>query len=273
MHSSTIKKMKTSLNEVVNYHLKINDVDYFMNDLIDKKIKISWSGKVICSCGREMKKFYRSGFCYTCYWESPMASQSIFKPELCTAHLDIEERDIEWERKFQIAPHYVYLANSSGIKVGITRSTQGETRWMDQGASQAVFFAEVTNIRFSSDIEVCLKVHVSDKTNWRKMLSGEPQSIDLLEIKKTLSEHIPENLKQYICDDNSITNIKYPVLEYPTKIKSLKLEKLQTIEGVLKGIKGQYLIFEDGQVFNVRSHEGFVADFSVSSSNTQSNLF
>jgi len=144
---------------------------------------------------------------------------------------------------------------------------------MDQGASQAVILAEVPNRRFSGDIEVCIKEHVSDKTNWRKMLSGEPQSIDLLEIKKTLSEHIPENLKQYICDDNSITNIKYPVLEYPTKIKSLKLEKIQIIEGVLKGIKGQYLIFEDGQVFNVRSHEGFVADFSVSSSNTQSSLF
>ena len=273
MHSSTIKKMKTSLNEVVNYHLKINDVDYFMNDLIDKKIKISWSGKVICSCGREMKKFYRSGFCYTCYWESPMASQSIFKPELCTAHLDIEERDIEWERKFQLAPHYVYLANSSGIKVGITRSTQGVTRWMDQGASQAIILAEVPNRRFSGDIEVCIKEHVSDKTNWRKMLSGEPNSIDLLEIKSTLSEHVPENLKQYICDDNSITNIKYPVLEYPTKIKSLKLEKLQNVEGVLKGIKGQYLIFENGQVFNVRSHEGFVAEFTVSSSSSQSSLF
>ena len=105
------------------------------------------------------------------------------------------------------------------------------------------------------------------------MLSGEPNSIDLLEIKSTLSEHVPENLKQYICDDNSITNIKYPVLEYPTKIKSLKLEKLHNVEGVLKGIKGQYLIFEDGHVFNVRSHEGFVADFSVSSSSSQSSLF
>ena len=88
-----------------------------------------------------------------------------------------------------------------------------------------------------------------------------------------MSEHIPENLKQYICDDNLITNIKYPVLEYPTKIKSLKLEKLHNVEGVLKGIKGQYLIFDDGHVFNVRSHEGFVADFSVSSSSSQSSLF
>ena len=104
-----------------------------MNDLIGKKIKIEWKGKVICSCNKEMDKFYRSGFCYKCYWESPMGSQSIFKPELCTAHLNIEERDLEWEKKFQLAPHYVYLANSSGIKVGITRKSQGVVRWMDQG--------------------------------------------------------------------------------------------------------------------------------------------
>ena len=92
---------------------------------------------------------FGENFCYNCYWTLPQASQSIFKPELCTAHLNIEERDLAWEKNFQLAPHYVYIANSSGIKVGITRKTQGITRWIDQGASQAIILAEVPNRRFS----------------------------------------------------------------------------------------------------------------------------
>ena len=143
MRENTLKKMETSLADVVQYYLEVNGVKYMMNDLIGSQIKLTWSGEVICICGRRGNKFYRSGFCYNCYWESPQASQSIFKPELCTAHLDIEERDLEWEKNFQLAPHYVYLANSSGIKVGITRESQGVVRWMDQGASQAIILAKV----------------------------------------------------------------------------------------------------------------------------------
>ena len=82
MHSQVIKKMDTSLNEVVNYNLNFDNKKFLMNDLINCIINLSWKGKVICQCGREMKKFYRSGFCYTCYWESPQASQSIFKPRV-----------------------------------------------------------------------------------------------------------------------------------------------------------------------------------------------
>ena len=273
MHSNVIRKMDTSLNGVVEYAFNIHDQKFLMNDLIDSRIKISWKGKVVCQCGRLMNKFYRSGFCYTCYWESPQASQSIFKPELCTAHLNIEERDLVWEKKFQIAPHYVYIANSSGIKVGITRKTQGVTRWMDQGASQAIILAEVPNRRFSGDIEVALKEHVSDKTNWRKMLSAEPENVDMLEIKNQLSSFVPNELKKFISNDNFITQIKYPVSKYPKKIKSLKLEKAQEINAILKGIKGQYLIFENNEVFNVRSHEGFLVDFSFEKENLQSSLF
>ena len=110
----SLKKMTTELKDVVSYSLNINNKSHIMNDLIDSVININWSGKVICSCGKTMDSFYRSNFCYPCFWNSPLASQSIFKPELCTAHLDIEERNLEWEKEFQIAPHYVYLANSSG---------------------------------------------------------------------------------------------------------------------------------------------------------------
>ena len=264
MMRDTLKKMDTELQDVVQYTLDIHGETHNMNDYIGKQIKIEWSGKVICICGQKMKKFYRSGFCYKCYWDSPMASQSIFKPELCTAHLGIEERDLKWEKNFQLAPHYVYLANSSGIKVGITRGTQGVIRWMDQGASQAILLAEVPNRRFSGDIEVSLKRFVDDVTNWRKMLSGKPDDVDLVKMKEELSVHVPEELKQYILADNTVTEISYPVSKYPTKINSVKLDRTPTIEGKLVGIKGQYLLLDRDRVFNIRSHEGFISEFSVS---------
>ena len=267
MRENTLKKMETSLADVVKYSLKINGEKYAMNDLIGSQIKLSWNGEVFCMCGRRDTKFYRSGFCYTCYWEAPQASQSIFKPELCTAHLDIEERDLEWERNFQLASHYVYLANSSGIKVGITRESQGVVRWMDQGASQAIILAKVPNRRFSGDIEVAIKQFVADKTNWRKMLAGIPDYIDMVQMKNELSSHVPDEFKQYVLDDNTVTEISYPVLEYPKKISSVKLSnKSPVIEGELRGIKGQYLLLDSGRVFNVRAHEGYMVDFSYSQS-------
>ena len=262
MRRDTLKRMDTDLQDVVQYSLEIHGETHKMNDYIGKNIKIEWSGTVICECGKKSDKFYRSSYCYTCFWESPLASPTIFKPELCTAHLGIEERDLEWEKEFQIAPHYVYLANSSGIKVGITRGSQGVIRWMDQGASQAILLAEVPNRRFSGDIEVSLKQFVADKTNWRKMLSGSPESVDLVQLKEELSEHVPEELKQYILPNNTVTEIKYPVTQYPTKIKSVKLERNRVIEGKLLGIKGQYLLLDGDRVFNIRSHEGFISTFS-----------
>ena len=254
-----IKKMKTENLSHVNYNL----CDISMNDLIGNNIEIFWTGKVKCFCNKLFKSFYRQNFCYNCYWTLPQASQSIFKPELCTAHLDIEERDLEWEKNFQLAPHYVYLANSSGIKVGITRESQGVVRWMDQGASQVIILAKVPNRRFSGDIEVAIKQFVADKTNWRKMLSGIPDYIDMVQMKNELSAHVPYELKQYVLDDNTVTEINYPVLEYPKKIVSVKLSnKTPVIEGELKGLKGQYLLLDSGRVFNVRAHEGFLAEFS-----------
>ena len=134
---------------------------------------------------------------------------------------------------------------------------------MDQGASQAIWLAEVPNRRYSGDIEVSLKRFVADVTNWRKMLSGTPKPVDLVKMKEELSTHVPKELKKYILPDNKVTEINYPVTKYPVKIKSVKLEKLPVIEGILLGIKGQYLLLDDDRVFNVRSHEGFISEFIV----------
>jgi len=257
MYTGSLDKMNSILENPVKYSFVVGDQCIDLNDFIGLKISIDWLGNVSCVCGKSLNKFYRQNFCYQCFWNSPLASQSIFKPELCTADLGIEERDLDWEKKFQIAPHYVYLANSSGLKVGITRKTQKITRWIDQGASQAILFAEVPNRRLSGIIEVELKKHLADKTNWRRMLSGEPEKIDLLEKKNEYSEKIPSELRRFLHLDDEVTNINYPVKIFPDKVKSLSLSKVKKIEGKLTGIKGQYLLFENDCVFNVRSHKGY----------------
>ncbi len=186
------------------------------------------------------------------------------KPELSKAHLDQEDRDLEYEKKVQLQPHIVYLANSSNVKVGVTRKTQVPTRWIDQGAHEAIEIVEVPNRYLAGITEVALKDHIADKTNWRKMLKNEIEDENLVEQRDALKQYIPEEALEYYIASNQETNIEFPVLQYPKKLKSLNLEKTPEYQGVLKGIKGQYLIFEDGTVFNVRNWEGYVVSIGVS---------
>ena len=57
--------------------------------------------------------------------------------------------------------------------------------------------------------------------------------------------------------------LEFPVLQYPVKVNSLNLDKTAYFEGTLKGVKGQYLIFQDNTVFNVRNWEGYVVSIGV----------
>jgi len=263
MSRGIISKMRIDYERPVQYTFVVSDNLIPLNAYLNRTICLKWTGKVQCFCGKTLSEFYRQNFCYQCFWNAPQASPSIFKPELCTADLGVEERDFAWEQQFQIAPHYIYLANSSGLKVGITRKTQKITRWMDQGASQAILLAEAPNRRLSGLIEVELKKILSDKTQWRKMLSGVPMALDLKKEKEKYLSAIPKDLQQYIIDDDSVTEISYPVIRYPFKIpnkNSLSFQKDSVVEGKLMGIKGQYLILDNDRVFNVRKHEGYIID-------------
>ncbi len=263
MYSGALSKMVVKYNNPVDYYLVIDNEKILLNKILNKQFSLRWLGKVKCICNKFFSKFYRQSFCYQCFWNAPQASQSIFKPELCTADLGVEERDLEWEKQFQICSHYVYLANSSNLKVGITRKGQHITRWIDQGASQAIKIAEVPNRRLSGLIEVAIKKHIADRTNWRKMLSGLSNSIDLVFEKERIRKFFPKELVKYFINTNTIYDINYPVVSYPNKVSSLKMEKENLITGKLVGIKGQYLIFENNTVFNVRAHQGFVVEFST----------
>jgi hypothetical protein len=233
-----------------------------MNQLLDKTIEFKFLKYQCLNCGLD-KPIFRQGFCKSCFFEIPQAADWIMRPELSTAHLGIEDRDLEYEKRVQLQTHIVYLANSSNVKVGVTRKSQVPTRWIDQGAHEAIEIVEVPNRYLAGITEVALKDYVSDKTNWRTMLKNEVVDENLVEWRERLKPYIPNEAKDYFIENNSETNLEFPVLHYPEKPKSLNLEKDLSYSGVLKGIKGQYLIFEDDTVFNIRANEGLVVDIEV----------
>ena len=252
-----LKKMKTELTDVVQYYLEVEQHYLNMNQLIDAEIELKFEGYKCLNCGED-KKIFRQGFCYECFYESPAVGDWIMKPELSKAHLEVEDRDLAFEKRVQLQPHIVYLALSSNVKVGVTRKTQVPTRWIDQGASQALEIVETPNRYLAGITEVALKEHVADKTSWQKMLKNDLSNEDLLTVKNELKRYIPEEVMPYFLGNhNNILEITYPVKSYPNKVKSLNLEKTPTYSGTLKGIKGQYLVFSDNMVFNVRNNEGY----------------
>ncbi|MDT0675616.1 DUF2797 domain-containing protein [Autumnicola musiva] len=261
-YEGVLTKMKTELTDTVQYYLIFESDFINMNQLLNKKISINFLKFQCLNCGRQ-KKVFRTGFCYDCWSSIPQAGDWIMRPELSKAHLGQEDRDLEFEKNSQLRPHVVYLANSSNVKVGVTRASQSLTRWIDQGAHEAIEIVEVPNRYLAGITEVALKDHVSDKTNWRKMLTNELLDLNLAEERDKLKDFIPEEAKPYFLANNRETEITFPVLEFPKKIKTLPLKKNPFYEGVLKGIKGQYLIFEDGTAFNVRAHEGYVVELKV----------
>jgi len=254
-----LKKMLTENDSPINYYLDLENDFLNLNQLLDKKISIKFKKYQCLNCGKD-KKIYRQGYCYDCFFEMPQTGNWIMHPELSTAHLDKEDRDLAYEKDVQLKPHIVYLANSSNIKVGVTRKSQIPTRWIDQGAHEALVLVEVPNRYLAGITEVALKNHVSDKTNWRKMLTNNITDVDLKAEKERLSAFIPDEIKQYYGRNTKEVHLNFPVVQYPVKVKSLSLDKTPNFTGTLKGIKGQYLIFDDGTVFNVRSYEGYVVD-------------
>ncbi len=262
-YSGVLKKMITENASPVQYYLDLENDFLNLNQLLDRTVEISFKKYQCLSCGKD-KKIFRQGFCYDCFYKMPQTGDWIMRPELSKAHLNIEDRDLAYEKAAQLQAHIVYLANSSNVKVGVTRKSQLPTRWIDQGAHEAIEIIEVPNRYLAGIAEIALKEHVSDKTNWRKMLTNNVIDVDLNKEKEKLYPFLPNEVKPYYLENKSKeTEIDFPVNQYPTKIKSLNLDKTPAYQGKLKGIKGQYLIFENGTVFNVRNWEGYVVEFNI----------
>lgn len=259
-----LRKMSTEFEHPVQYFIQLQDDKIRMNDLIGQTVKIEFQGQINCiKCGRLTKKSFAQGFCYPCFMNAPENSECIIRPELCEAHLG-KGRDPEWEERNHNQPHVVYVALSSGIKVGVTRETQVPYRWIDQGASKAIVLAETENRYQAGMIEVDLKQYVSDKTPWQRMLKNEvAHDIDLLASKDLLLDKLDESWHFLVSENDDITEIEYPHIRFPQKVKSHNLDKVPTLEGKLEAIKGQYLIFEGGTVINIRKYGGYLVNLEV----------
>ena len=262
-YKGVLRKMQTEMGHPIQYYMLFEDNFLNVNQVLNKQLQIDFIKFQCLNCGED-RPIFRQGFCKTCFFETPSAGDWIMRPELSTAHLGKEDRDLDYEKKVQLQPHIVYLANSSNIKVGVTRKTQVPTRWIDQGAHEAIEIVEVPNRYLAGITEVALKDHIGDKTNWRKMLTNDVDDEDLVTWRNKLKPFIPFEAMEYFIENNNETHMEFPVLKYPEKVKSLNLGKTPSYEGILRGIKGQYLIFEDNTVFNVRGSEGYYISLGIS---------
>ena len=262
-YQGVLRKMQTEFGQPIQYYIVFEDNFLHLNQLLDKNIRFEMLGYQCLNCGKK-KKIFRQGFCYDCFTTSASVGDWIMKPELSTAHLDVEDRDLDYEKRVQLQPHIVYLALSSEVKVGVTRKTQIPTRWIDQGASQAIAIVEVPNRYLAGITEVALKNHFADKTAWQKMLKNDFDLVDMIAERKKTEQWLPKEVLEYFYSTKEdLYVMDFPVLEYPKKVTSLNLDKTPNFGGKLKGIKGQYLIFEDNSVFNIRSYEGYVVTIEV----------
>jgi len=262
-YQGVLTKMETEFESPIQYYLVFEHDFLNMNQLLGKNLTLQFVKYQCLNCGLD-KPIFRQGFDKQCFYDTAQAGDWIMRPELSTAHLGKEDRDLEYEKRVQLKPHIVYLANSSNVKVGVTRKSQVPTRWIDQGAHEAIEIVEVPNRYLAGITEVALKAHVADKTNWRKMLKNDIEDESLEDWRARLKPYIPEEAAPYFIENNAETHIEFPVLQFPEKPKSLNIKKEQQYTGKLVGIKGQYLIFEDQTVFNVRSNEGLVVNILVS---------
>jgi hypothetical protein len=251
---------KINKSEVKEYNS-----EFTVNSLLGKKIRLLFSEEIRCvNCGRITQKSFNQGSCYTCFMKLARNDMCILKPEICHHHLGTC-REPEWGLANCFMKHTLYLANTSGVKVGITKENPVSKRWVDQGAMYALPIIEFQSRRDSGLVETALAKYIADKTFWQKMIGSDSIEIDLLQKKAELLSKInlDELVKDYkLLNDTEITQIKYPILKYPPKKFSYKPNKTKPIEDILIGVKGQYLLFEKG-VINLRSFSGYYAELDV----------
>lgn len=261
-----LSKMAARLDAPVQYEFCLDQQRVPVNALLGQYLRIEFLGAIHCQhCGRKTKKSFSQGYCYPCLTKLPQCDTCIMSPERC--HYSAGTcRDPAWGEQFCMTEHVVYLANSTGVKVGITRGSQVPTRWIDQGASQALPIARVATRQQSGFVEDLLRSQVADRTNWRALLKGDAQPVDLPAVRAQLFNACESGLVELqqrfgvqaiqLVEDSPVLEIRYPVSAYPSKIVSLSLDKTPLVEGTLLGIKGQYLLLDTG-VINLRKFTAY----------------
>ncbi|MFT5217985.1 MAG: hypothetical protein ACI9LO_000341 [Planctomycetota bacterium] len=264
-----LHKMHVELENPVRYRLELSGETIDLNEWIGRQVTIEYLQRIECvHCGRTTKKSFSQGYCYPCFIKLAQCDLCIMSPERCHFHLGTC-REPEWGELHCMKPHIVYFSNTSGVKVGVTRESQIPTRWIDQGALQAMPVLRVSKRYHAGLIEVAFKQFMNDKTNWRNMLKNEVAEVDLFDVYQQFWPQVKAGLAQFLIDDieemaspESAIELNFPANAYPTKVTSFNLEKLALATGTLDAIKGQYLIFDSG-VINIRKYAGYQVSLSV----------
>ena len=252
-----IQKMKNIYLNPIKYFFNLGKNYLYMNSIIGKNIHIIFLFYECLNCNKNTK-IYRQGYCKKCFFSLPQTNENILKPELSTAHINIEKRDLKWEKKFEIQPHIVYLSITGNLKIGVTRESNIFNRWIDQGSSLSIKICRTPNRYLAGKIELFFKKKISDRTRYKSMLKNNIPKLNLLKIKYYIEKIIPKKYKKYfLFNENYIYSFFYPFYKKFDKIKILKLNKLKEFKKQLVGIKGQYLIFENGYAINIMTHSGF----------------
>lgn len=262
-HQGYLHKMRVSLQDPVEYRLNLSGQALLLNDLLGRRLRLEYLQNIECiHCARKISKSFNQGYCYPCFRSLAQCDTCIVSPEKCHYHLGTC-REPEWGRAHCMQPHIVYLSNTSGVKIGVTRESQVPTRWIDQGAVQALSVLRVSKRYHAGLVESAFKQYLNDKTNWRNMLKNDVEDIDLLEVFETVWPKLEQTLSDELMNDveviaerTGITSIRYPSNRYPTRVSSFNLDKNPVVEGILDAIKGQYLIFDNG-VINLRKYAGY----------------
>ena len=253
-----LKKMSHEKGEVLQYYLG----EKHLNPLLGKEITVRHSGRITCvNCQREIKKTYGDGYCYPCFSTLARTDSCIIKPHTCHFHLGTC-RESEWGKAHCFIEHVVYLALTSDVKVGVTGAHKLMERWGDQGAVQALVIARTPDRRTAGLIEKGLANHMPDRTNWRKLVTSEPEPVDLEAAAGRACEMVAKKMRQYLIAEREPVRLAYPVLNYPAKARSVNLAKEKEVSGILEGIRGQYL-FVSGRAINIRRHSGFEVELQA----------
>ncbi len=274
-YTGILRKMVTSWSSghPVQYRIPVGSERLLLNDQIGSPVRLEHTGNIYClHCGELTNKSFGQGYCYKHFMSLAQNDACIMSPEKC--HYDQGTcREPAWGESNCMQTHYVYLSNASSIKVGITRGGQIPTRWIDQGATQAIAIARVTSRQLAGFLEIVFKKHVADKTNWRTMLKGTADQLDMVSERDRLFELAKDDLNELVNEHGLAAiqllthgdefTIDYPVTQYPEKVTSFNLDKSPLVEGTLLGIKGQYLILDTG-VINVRRFGGYEINLSLS---------
>ncbi len=269
MLQGPLHKMHTQLAQPVRYQLQLGEATIDLHEQLGNTLRLTWQQQINCvHCGRNTNKSFNQGYCYPCFRSLAQCDICIVSPEKCHYHLGTC-REPDWAQQHCMQDHHVYLSNTSGVKVGITRASQLPTRWIDQGAVQALSVIKVSQRYHAGLVETAFKPYLSDKTNWRSMLKNEYQPQDLHQVFADIWPRVESSLDPQLLSEvtlvgeaESIQSINYPALHYPDKISSFNLEKTPQIEAKLIAIKGQYLIFESG-VINIRKYAGYQVSLEV----------